>query len=417
MDAINWDGSSVKGDDILIYQFGVEVDTPDTAPSNTASAPSNVYLTVIQPDGMAIIDTIVDINQLTNILSLISKSHERPPLPPPGTPPLSAPLLTDEARSVNLSGRYQIIVRNSKAFVWCPNPLFQTPSLLSPPSAIPNTAGFVGYSYIITPCIDAAGDYPFGMSYWTWITSATIGVGGHNVALTWNIVSGAGSYNIYRQDSILTPDDILRYGKVGTSVVNSFTDSIAIPTAGLQPYPPFVTQTLTPAAVGGSIVVNQTYWYVVTAVNSAGNETVCSAAGAYDHTGTIDTEPPVNPVALYIEWPTVPQAVSYNIYRGDGPAAYTLATLWQLQTSIFDTNFTDDGSITPSSTTHPPSEMETETRVGSNAYTIYANHSFLQDPANTQTASGGGTNNPSTAIVYDPTQRRVYQTYGYVAPF
>jgi hypothetical protein len=398
---------TLKGDDILIYQFGVEVDTPNTAPSNTASAPSVVYLTVLQPDGMAIIDTVVDINQLSNILSLLSKSH-RSPL----SSASSAPFLTDIKGNVNLSGRYQVIVRNAKAYIWCPNPLFQTPQLLAPPIATPNTVGAVGYSYIITPCTDVGGNDPFGMSYWTWITSATIGVAGHNVALTWQAVSGAASYNIYRQDSITTPFDILNYGLVGNSLTTSFTDSTVTPTVGFQPYPPFVTQ-LVPLALGANLVTGHTYWYVVTAINPAGNETVISAAGSRDHLGVQDTEP-VAPVQLYVEWPSIPKAQSYNVYRGDN--TFSLANLYQIASGIIVTNFTDDGTVAPDTSITPPSETSTETFAAINPYIVYVNYSYLQDPAHTQIVSSNGTNNPSTAIVYDPTQRRVYQTNPFVAP-
>jgi hypothetical protein len=477
---------NVKGDDILIYQFGVEVDTPNTAPSNTASAPSSVYLTVLQPDGMAIIDTIVSLNQMTNILSLISKSHKCPVFgtttaptsatmlyvdtsllslvpdsliglslsytsgpakgqsqtivsntsttittaafsPVPNTwgdtyqvNSASAPFLTDEDGNANLSGRYEVIVRNSNASSWCPDPLFETIS--QPPTVTPYAPGTSYYSsYVVVPCIDGGvppappvGVYPVGLTYWG-IVGTTLPIGPITyVDISWKTVTGATCYNVYRNDFTLLsgqPDDMLHYYFLGCTDGLTYHDTTtaASLTFDYWAFPPFATLTAD-STIGPNLVNGDTYWYVITAVDIAGSENVCSAPGSFDHLGTWDTEPalPASPVQIYVEWPSVSNAVSYNIYRG---TSYGRTLIYQIATGITDTNFTDDGSYAPNSITPP---LNAVLKPGDNTYTVYINYAFLQDPAHTQIVTTGGSNNPSTAIIYDPTQRRVYATHGYV---
>ncbi len=553
----------VKGDDILIYQFGVEVDTPNTAPSNTVSAPSVVYLTVLQPDGMAIIDTIVSLNQMTNILSLISKSHKCPisgtttsawptvltdgtlslitdslnglslsytdgpakgqsraiisntvttittaafdPAPTAGggdtyqVNSASAPFLTDMEGNANLSGRYQVIVRNASASGWCPDPIFMT--IPKPPTATPTVAGTnLAFAYVVVSTSDVPvnpttpGNVPVGIS--KWVTLLTNQAPNFDpVLLTWDAVAGANGYNIYRNDLPPTtmppdpPDAMNLYSFIGSSTSPSYTDSTGFGLGDYthRPYPPFVTILPTPA-LGANLVATTIYWYAVTAVDIAGNESVVSGGGTWDALGNLAFEPtagnttvngdsgpgypPINrlyvtstapfltntPIvidsggprqeynvvtdvqptyltlqndlfythtaaqadvvatmiaSIYIEWPPVPNAVSYNIYRDDSPASTGNPTLFYLA-NVSDTTFTDDGTIAPSGSRNPP--WYYALNPGDNTYTVYISYAFLQDPKHTQIVTTGGSNNPSTAIVYDPTQRRIYQTHGYVPP-
>jgi len=553
----------VKGDDILIYQFGIEVDTPNTAPSNTTSAPSAVYLTVLQPDGMAIIDTIVSLNQMTNILSLISKSHKCPvfgtttastsptmlhdtflslvpdsliglslvytdgpakgqsqtivsntsttittaafsPVPDASgdtyqVNSASAPFLTDMEGNANLSGRYEVLIRNASAAGWCPDPIFMT--IPKSPIATPAVSGTnLALAYIVVPTSDVPvnsstpGNVPIGLTKWVTIVTNTA-PDTDAVTVTWDAVAGAGGYNVYRNDLPPfypppdPPDYMSAYWFVGSSTSLSYVD-----TTGLgggdnahNPFPPLLTTLPTPAT-GPNFATTTNYEYAVTAVDIGGNESVCSSGGTWNALGQNTFQPPVanttvngnsgpgypplsriyvvstgsfyvntgividsggprqeynvitdiqptyltlqnnltythlavdaDTVAsmitsIQIEWPPVPNAVSYNVYRDDSPSGTAIPTQFYL-TNTTDTIFVDDGTYAPSGSQNPPYYYALTPSI--HTYTVYTNYAFLQDPKHTQILTSGGSNSPASSIVYDPTQRRVYQTHGYVPP-
>jgi len=109
----------------------------------------------------------------------------------------------------------------------------------------------------------------------------------------------------------------------------------------------------------------------------------------------------------------VPHAQSYNIYVEKNAAFDPTGASFQFLTNTTATTFLDDGSITPTSQTP---QLSTQIAVNNVFYSIFSNYALSQDSAHTKTASAGGSNNPANAIIYDPTQRRIYQTHPYVAP-
>jgi hypothetical protein len=292
MDAISLSGASVKGDDILIYQFGVEVDTQTTSTGNTSVTPNDVYLTVIQPDGMAIYDGIQPLNQLANILSLISKSHTSLPPPPPRTD-TSAPFFYDDVGNPNLSGKYEIILRNSRALPWCPTPLFSSlPAPTVSGGVIAGPANSPCYIY----CPVDSNNNEFGMSYETF--SVNFGTNISPVLVTWPAVIDPTTglpvirYNIYRgfYDTTNLIQDPLLFEYITNVPTPSFSDDfLTAPTSNTQPFVQSLTAAGQPKGlnvaytgnavpVGSSFVGGDQYWYVIAALNPEGIETEYSQA-------------------------------------------------------------------------------------------------------------------------------------------
>lgn len=474
--------ASVKADDVLLYQFGVEVDS--TSGGTTAN---DVWLTVIQPDGMAIYDGILNADQFANILSLLVKAHTTQ------VPEVSNPLtgITTSATSTvltnthmiivpnfyigllltyttgsaagqsqtistntqttitttapfspapsasggdsfqvnsgsaplfnGLSGSYQLILRNTSANAWCPIPLL---SSLAPPTSSYTGSGPNVFAYLYCS-VDVNGN-EFGQSFpvlqYFYIAPAL------PITLTWGIVAGANSYNVYKNGgSVDSPFTYLWEANVSEPTWTDTTPNLVTSTPETQPFnsPLGISAIYNGnAAVGSYLVTGHQYWYAVTAINPEGNETEPSqattifignntvAGGQPDANlipeGDVSLTPPVQ--CIEISWPNVPFATNYNIYKSDG-----YLTMKQLNTGISGTTYTDDGSIDSSGGAAPPAvTMTTPTNA---LYTLYVNYSFQQDPTHTTSVTTGGISNPATSVNYDPTQRRIYQTFApYVAP-
>jgi poly(3-hydroxybutyrate) depolymerase len=105
-----------------------------------------------------------------------------------------------------------------------------------------------------------------------------------SAALTWNVVSGATSYNVYRGGV-----------KVGSSTTNSYTDS--------------------------GLTANTTYSYTVTAVNIKGESGQSTAVNATTTNAAVPTAPTgltssnITGVSATISWTAVTGATSYSVYR------------------------------------------------------------------------------------------------------
>jgi len=452
----------VKADDILLYQFGVEVDASNASTANpittlgvtASSAPSSVYLTVIQPDGMAIYDKVIGLNQLADILSLISKSHASPP-----TPTSSAPFLTDDSGNPNVSGKYMVVIRNTGAIAWCPDPLFST---LPSASITGGTIVFPpdGSQYLYCP-VDSYGN-EFALSGYS--LSGYVSTPANHIFLNWPAVidpttgSAVARYNVYRAvvgiSDIFTLN-ILQLNYLDSTVTNSYEDTGTL--VGVANTQPFV-QSLDPAtapespmglnviydgvAVGGGsdLQVGHYYWYLITAIDPDNNETELSQVGTpfnnpLSNTNVNDQpEPasnsvpePVTPQEIVITWPAVPYAQSYNVYRADGGVINTMPTTVSgtplratdysllIQGVMAPLQITDDGlTYTLDTSTHPP--VSYVISPANNAYTVYANYSYQANPKYTKAIVNAQTTNPNNAVVFDPTQQWVYQPHPYVLP-
>lgn len=96
-------------------------------------------------------------------------------------------------------------------------------------------------------------------------------------------------------------------------------------------------------AAGGTLVVGTGYYYVVTAVYGAGGETPGSLEAV--------TIPITASRSIVLAWSGVPNAVSYNIYRGTFSGGETLLT--SVAAAIL--TYTDTGAVTPGAQNPPTS--------------------------------------------------------------
>lgn len=406
---------SQKADDVLIYQFTAEVDSATgvasaSATSGGVSTASDVWMTVIQPDGMTIFDGILDVNQIGNILTPISKSHSSPPYSG-----ASAPFVND------VSGNYQVIFRNSVANPWCPNPLLST---LVPAAATTNSVPIIGSGLWYLYCaIDSNGN-EFAMSQPTAGIDPLTGP----LKLVWPVAidpatgNPATGYNVYKYlafTSTNNPDimDFLFYAYTNT---NSYSDSLPSGQAGTANTQSFLSEYGLNVEYNGlplngsNIVTGDQYWYCVTAINPEGIESESSQEGTpYSGNNTVaqpngnQIPEPGTPQQIEIDWPTIPYATSYNVYRatGSGGNMPARSSFGQIATGLTNTSLWDDGTLIPDDTMHPPSE--TATLVSNISYTAYVNTSFQPESSFTQSITAQA-NNPATVSKYDPTQQRVY---------
>ncbi len=145
--------------------------------------------------------------------------------------------------------------------------------------------------------------------------SASNGTYTDKVYITWNSVSGATSYNVYRATSSSGTKS-----KIGSSTTTSYNDTIA--------------------------VAGTTYYYWVTAVNSAGE----SGYSGYGR-GYRKASPPSSPTGVsasdgtytdkvYITWSSVSGATSYNVYRATSSSGTKSKIGSSTTTSYSDTTAT-----------------------------------------------------------------------------
>ncbi|MDR2785027.1 MAG: hypothetical protein LBB83_03830 [Treponema sp.] len=136
-----------------------------------------------------------------------------------------------------------------------------------------------------------SGTYTGGSSSLSAPTGLTRTVSGSSVTLTWNSVSNAMSYNVYR----------------GTSVSGTYSQ--------INSYTSIASYTDSPSAAG-------TYYYKVSAVSSSGSESPLSASVSATVTGggsSPDTPtgltPAVSGSSVTLTWNSVSNATSYKVYR------------------------------------------------------------------------------------------------------
>jgi hypothetical protein len=414
--AVDGTGNQVKGDGLMLFQFLVENDIK-------VGDASSVWMTVLQPDGMAIYDSIINLQQQANILSLISVSHKSASIST-----ASAPILD------GVSGQYLIILRNSTASGWCPIPLF---SYYPGPTGgnIPENTG----DWFVYCPTDGSGN-EIGMSYASLIKYESTG-GAYSFSLQWPAVANAAGYNVYRE--VGSNNDILGFRYIGHTTQTLPTVTITItnianpPLFNTQPYGPAVQFNATYPVGGVNLSSSYYYWYVITAVNPAGIEVGYSATNApttsgrpgYGSNWLPNPQPEPGTVQpIQIEWPTVPYAQSYNIYRygttsfSGGSDSLPSYNNFQLLASNVTSPFVDDGSYVPSTTLtladYPFATFSTNPYIiaANETYSTYVNYSFQGNPVSTQTIATAQIGNTNTNVTYDPTQQRVYQTTPYVAP-
>jgi hypothetical protein len=143
-------------------------------------------------------------------------------------------------------------------------------------------------------------------------TGLTATAGNAQVTLNWQASAGATSYNLQRADSPSGPYTTIRVGVTGTT----YTDV--------------------------TVVNNRTYYYAVTAVNSAGESASSAYIGATPQAPSV----PAAPTGLTavpkkgqvrLSWTASPGAASYNVKRSTSlSGAYTT-----IKNGVIGTTFTD----------------------------------------------------------------------------
>ena len=270
-------GPTTKGDGVQIFQLGFEIDTVNSStintnivPSDTAATPPNdVYLTIVQPDGMAIFDSILPLNQAVNILTLISQSHTS----------LGTVLYSGTA-----SGSTSTVLTDDTQD-WVPN----------------SVAGNILY-YTSGP----ADYYTTGQSrIITSNTSDTLTTGAFSPAPD----ADDDTYQIRTSSSALI-------GMPSGLYMFIFRNSRAF---SWTPNPLFVSSGLAaPTATGGVAGISVTYAYIYCPV-------------FYDTTGDFYYESGMSPLGGALEatagfhvtvtWPSVSGAVTYNVYQAGFPCS------------------------------------------------------------------------------------------------
>jgi fibronectin type 3 domain-containing protein len=146
-------------------------------------------------------------------------------------------------------------------------------------------------------------------------TGLTATAGNAQVALNWSSSSGATSYNIYRST-----------------------------TSGGEGSTPYKTGVTSTSFTDSGLTNGTTYYYEVSAVNSAGQSPVSSQVSATPHLSVPPTPTGLTATSgntqVALNWSSSSGATSYNIYRsttsgGEGSTPY--------QTGVTSTSFTDTG--------------------------------------------------------------------------
>jgi hypothetical protein len=222
-----------------------------------------------------------------------------------------------------------------------------------------------------------------------------------SVALSWTAVAGATSYRIYRGTA--TGGESVYY----TSATNSYTDTGSASTAGTPPGSN-TTQLATPGTVtptgqvGGNLSAG-TYYYVITALNAAGETTASSEVNA-TVTGTTS--------AILLAWTAVAGAASYRVYRGTSASGENV--YYNLSTNAY----TDIGNVNVAGTAPTSNTSGGTGSVAAGVYRVkvtYANAPQGESLASTESAtltvlSSGTIVVPSPAAAGSATGYNVYIT-------
>ncbi|MGH7140137.1 MAG: hypothetical protein ACREHD_30735, partial [Pirellulales bacterium] len=188
------------------------------------------------------------------------------------------------------------------------------------------------YYYAVT-ATDAAGETPAGAPG---LFSQLVATPSNAITLSWNSVAGATGYNVYRGT---TPGqaNILIASVKGTSYTdNNNQTNTQLPPAMDDSYvaAPGQVTVKSQTNLASALAAGTTYFYVVTAVDSNGGQTLPTV----ERSGTV-----VSGQALVISWSAVPGAQSYNVYRSTASGTESL-----LKAGVTGTSFTDLGGTTSS---------------------------------------------------------------------
>ena len=208
------------------------------------------------------------------------------------------------------------------------SPAASAPSQSATPTVTPTgTTGGTQYKYIIIANL-STGQSSASAAGTTNTGNATLSTTNYN-ALSWTAFGGSPtSYNIYRSTSAGTPSTL---GYIGNSTTNSFNDT-GFPANGVVP------------TVGGGLSTSTTYYYKVTAIDSAGGESAASSEVSATTGAGANTTQTIN-----VSWTAVTGATGYKVYRATSSGSEVY--LVNVTTNYYaDTGYATAGSATPPTT-------------------------------------------------------------------
>ncbi|HQU41152.1 MAG TPA: hypothetical protein PK867_00010 [Pirellulales bacterium] len=214
------------------------------------------------------------------------------------------------------------IIDRGRSGFFGPSPNGVTVAPANGGSLAPNTT----YFYVVTAVSAAGESFPSGE------VSGTTGAAQMTLNRTWNPVTGAVDYNVYRSNTS------------GQETLLATVTSPAFLDQGAQtPSGPTSPNGLAVAPVsGGSLTPNTTYYYVVTALDAAGESLPGSEVSA---------KTSVTQMTLNLTWSPVAGATAYNVYRATTSGQETLLA------TVASPAFSDQGALplvgpgTPAATT------------------------------------------------------------------
>ncbi|HQU41153.1 MAG TPA: hypothetical protein PK867_00015 [Pirellulales bacterium] len=225
-------------------------------------------------------------------------------------------------------------------------PATNTAALLAPtvfpvtPVADTNSTLIGTYYYVVT-ALEGQGETNAST-----VVSATA-LAGQALSITWSPVTGATGYRVYRGTTAALQDELI--ATIANGAITTFTDdgtettttqSAPANNSALLPPP---GQPLASLNAGGALTPT-TYYYVVTALDAAGE-----SLGSTELSATTST----SFEAVDLTWSGVPGATSYNIYRGTasgkenvliGTVYYTAKAGAPIDSGSSTYSFLDDGS-------------------------------------------------------------------------
>ena len=201
-------------------------------------------------------------------------------------------------------------------------------------------------------------------------TNLTAAANGSNVNLSWNTVADATSYNVYRDSSL-----------IASSTSNAFTDTA---------------------------LADGTYLYEVSAIDDAGESTSKASVSA-----TVNNEPPTAPTNLTaaangsnvnLNWNTVDDATSYNVYRDSSLIASPTTN------AFTDTALADGTYLYEVSAVDDAGESTSKASVNATV-----NNEPPSAPTNLSASANGSNVNLSWDEVSDATSYNVYRDSSLIA--